>query len=119
VLQEDDKVLVASPSLVHPRAIDGEEPASAFPGQPVVREYWATFGANARWPLLRGRDLISGAADPDTQSIQPDGLLDPDPSYTPWPSALRISMILHDPGSNIEQGKLVQYVIELPKERFQ
>jgi type II secretory pathway pseudopilin PulG len=119
VLQEDDKVLVASPSLVHPRAIDGEEPASAFPGQPVVREYWATFGANARWPLLRGRDLISGAADPDTQSAGLDGRLDPDPSYTPWPSALRISMILHDPGSNIEQGKLVQYVIELPKERFQ
>jgi hypothetical protein len=119
VLSEGKKDAVAAPSLVHPRAIDGEEPASAFPGQPVVREYWATFGANSRWPLLRGRDLISGTADPDTQLAEFDGLLDPDPSYTPWPSALRISMILHDPGSNLEQGKLVQYVIALPKERFQ
>ncbi|HJO16541.1 MAG TPA: hypothetical protein QF800_06595, partial [Phycisphaerales bacterium] len=90
------------------------------PGDP--REYWALFGPNRRWPLMRELDIRQGNADPDNQSVPPDGfgdgLLDPDPSYTPWPSALRISMVLHDPETNLEHGKLVQFVIELPKERL-
>lgn len=118
VLQEADKWPVAAPSLVHPDAIDEEVTAGSFNNEPVVREYWATFGPNRRWPLQRGVDQFVGV-DASTGPNNPDGLLDPDPSYTPWPSALRISMILHDPASNLEQGKLVQFVIELPKERLQ
>ncbi len=118
VLPESEKWPVAAASLVHPTAIDEE--VAAFPGDP--REYWALFGPNRRWPLMRELDIRQGNADPDNQSVPPDGfgdgLLDPDPSYTPWPSALRISMVLHDPETNLEHGKLVQFVIELPKERL-
>ena len=109
------KDTIAAPSLVHPNAIDEE--ASGFSGEP--REYWALFGPNRRWPLMRSLDVSSGPADPDLQDSNSDGLLDPDPSYTPWPSALRISMVLHDPETNLEHGKLVQFIVELPKERLQ
>ncbi|MDP6891335.1 MAG: hypothetical protein QF471_08385 [Phycisphaerales bacterium] len=115
VLPEAMKWPIAAPSLVHPDAIDKE--ASGFPGEP--REYWALFGPNRRWPLMRTLDASSGPADPDEQESTADGLLDPDPSYTPWPSALRFSMVLHDPETNLEHGKLVQFIVELPKERLQ
>ncbi len=115
VLPEALKSAIAAPSLVHPNAIDEE--AAGFPGEP--REYWALFGPNRRWPLMRTLDVASGNADPDQQNSGSDGLLDPDPSYTPWPSALRISMVLHDSETNLEHGKLVQFIVELPKERLQ
>ena len=115
ILPEALKWPIAAPSLVHPNAIDEE--ASGFSGEP--REYWALFGPNRRWPLMRSLDVSSGPADPDLQNPVSDGLLDPDPSYTPWPSALRISMVLHDPETNLEHGKIVQFIVELPKERLQ
>ena len=35
--------------------------------------------------------------------------------YTPWPTALRITMQLHDPEKRIEEGKTLQLIVELPK----
>ena len=34
--------------------------------------------------------------------------------YTPWPSAIRITMVLHDPATKLEVGREVQFVINLP-----
>jgi hypothetical protein len=36
-------------------------------------------------------------------------------AYTPWPSALRITVVLHDPRATIETGREVQFVIRLPR----
>ena len=35
--------------------------------------------------------------------------------YTPWPTALRITMTLTDPAKRLEQGRTVQMILELPK----
>jgi len=38
-------------------------------------------------------------------------------SYTPWPTALRITMTLHDPEGRLENGREVQFVIDLPRQK--
>jgi hypothetical protein len=35
--------------------------------------------------------------------------------YTPWPSAIRITLRLHDPDGTLEAGRDVQFVLELPR----
>lgn len=35
--------------------------------------------------------------------------------YTPWPTALRVTMTLHDPEKRLEQGRTLQLIVELPK----
>ena len=35
-------------------------------------------------------------------------------AYTPWPSAIRITMVLHDPETKLEAGRQIQFVIDLP-----
>jgi hypothetical protein len=115
---DSDKPSVAAPALVHPNAVD-EEVAGFGPPGARVREYWAVFGPNRRWPLIEGRDQISGGGDPSSQGGNPDGTDDPDPSYTPWPAALRITMVLHDPAVNLESGKEIQFVVELSRDRLQ
>ncbi len=114
---QPNKPINAAPSLVHPAAVD-EEVAGFGPIGERVREYWAVFGPNRRWPLLEGRDEQWGGNNPpSTNGI--DGTDDPDPSYTPWPTALRITMVLHDPATNLEHGKEIQFVVELPRDRLQ
>lgn len=112
----DPAPTVASPALVdwwtsggdltdpfaHGTAIDEMVSESAFGSGPRVHQYWALFGPNHSWPLL-DRDLDG------------DGLRDPDPSFTPWPTALRFTMTLHDSGGVLEQGKVVQFVVPLPE----
>jgi prepilin-type N-terminal cleavage/methylation domain-containing protein len=34
--------------------------------------------------------------------------------YTPWPSAVRITLTLHDPDTRLEAGREVQFVLNLP-----
>ncbi len=71
-----------------------------------IRVYEAYFGYNASEPL-----------NPSTDPPEPWYLQDPDHwrNYTPWPSAIRVTMVLHDPASRLEQGREVQFVINLPK----
>lgn len=35
--------------------------------------------------------------------------------FTPWPTAIRITMTLHDPDKRLEQGRSVQLIVELPR----
>ncbi len=63
--------------------------------------YWAIFGYNQDAPLnpltLAPWTPASGVA------------------FTPWPSAIRITMVLHDSRTKLENGRVVQFVIDLPK----
>ena len=36
-------------------------------------------------------------------------------AYTPWPSAIRVTMTLHDPEGRLEGGREFQFVIDLPE----
>lgn len=46
--------------------------------------------------------------------VTPTGTV-PNPDFTPWPTALRITMTLHDPEKRLEQGRVVQLIVELPR----
>jgi hypothetical protein len=37
-------------------------------------------------------------------------------TYSPWPSAVRITMRLHDPGNVIAGGRIFQFIVPLPKQ---
>ncbi|MCH8823100.1 MAG: prepilin-type N-terminal cleavage/methylation domain-containing protein [Planctomycetes bacterium] len=50
-----------------------------------------------------------------SQALNNIGVVDSTLGYTPWPSAIRITMVLHDPKSKLENGRVVQFVINLPK----
>ncbi len=72
-------------------------------GDPVfvqsgVVVYEAIFGYNQDTPL-------------DFFTDEPDVSL----GYTPWPSAVRITMILHDRRTRLENGRRIQFVIDLPR----
>ena len=63
---------------------------------PELQVYEAFFGYNRDQPL---NDF---------------GIPDVDLGYTPWPSTIRITMVLHDPATKLEVGREVQFVINLP-----
>ena len=88
--------------LLNANAIDELDVEGSFGNAPVVREYWAIFGHNTHQPLM----------DEDRDS---NGMLDHDPSFTPWPTALRFTMTIHDPATNLEAGRTVQFVVALPR----
>lgn len=68
-----------------------------------IKIYTAVFGFNGDKQLFQ------------TMSMQVNGAADFRDDYTPWPTALRITMQLHDPEKRIEQGKALQLIVELPK----
>ncbi len=85
------------PDTVTGAAIQGTDPGGAI----VV--YEALFGYN------RSKTLVEDPLDP--QVGQPRA----DLGYTPWPSAIRITMVLHDAQSKMESGREVQFVFDLPR----
>jgi prepilin-type N-terminal cleavage/methylation domain-containing protein len=67
-----------------------------------AREYWALFGYN--------RDR------PRPWDTDDNGLADfADPQFTPWPTALRFTMHLHDADGNLINGHPYQFIVELPE----
>ena len=40
---------------------------------------------------------------------------DPTVGYTPWPSAIRITMVLRDTAGRLEHGREIQFVVDLPR----
>lgn len=65
---------------------------------PTLQVYEAIFGYNQTQPL-----------DPAT------GLPDIDMAYTPWPSAVRVTLTLHDVNTRLPNGRDVQFVLRLPQ----
>jgi type II secretory pathway pseudopilin PulG len=62
-----------------------------------IRIYEAIFGYN--------RD---SAFDEDGEAVLEVG-------YTPWPSAIRVTVVMHDPSGRIEAGREYQFIIDLPQ----
>jgi len=64
---------------------------------PTLQVYEAIFGYNQT-------QALNAAGNPDVNMI-----------YTPWPSAVRITLTLHDTNVRLPQGREVQFVLRLPK----
>lgn len=75
-----------------------------------MRDYWAIFGYNQAKPFNTDPVLASNGAPNPTYDL-PDQAL----GYTPFPSAIRVTMVLHDPEGRMEAGREFQFVIRLPK----
>jgi hypothetical protein len=72
-----------------------------------IKQYTALFGFNTDQPFIRdatGRVAFDFNGAPMYRT-----------DYTPWPSALRISMVLHDPDATIDGGRQVQFTVPLPE----
>ena len=89
-----------------------------------ISEYWAIFGYNANNPFgENGVDLVNDPAISAEFNSPPDGAdygsLSGDSTwrYTPWPSALRITMRLLDRDSRLGKGWTYQFVVDLPERR--
>ena len=78
---------------------------STFDPDTVPHEYWAVFGLNRDEPLLEANSNPASST-----YIQPF-----DNAYTPWPTALRFTMVIHDPDTRLENGQTVQFVVPLPE----
>ncbi len=74
------------------------------PNNSPVRVYEAIFGYNQTRALeFDGNpDFVDGTGDL---------------GYTPWPTALRVTMTLHDSSSRLTEGREVQFVIHIPQRR--
>jgi hypothetical protein len=70
---------------------------------PTLTDYWALFGYNQDQPIDPSTGLPWLPASPT--------------AYTPWPSAIRITMVLHDPQGKLESGREFQFIIDLPKRK--
>ncbi|MAJ46237.1 MAG: hypothetical protein CBC35_02875 [Planctomycetes bacterium TMED75] len=96
---------------------------TASDGTPQIRRYGAVFGFNQKGGILRklnGAPFTYGNGIPvfGDEEFQPtpggDGRVFT--TYTPWPSAIRISMRLHDSNDRIDGARDVQFVITLPRQ---
>ena len=73
-----------------------------------VQVYQAVFGFNQTQPFMDDNGW------PSPTGCIPDDV-NHDFGYTPWPSAIRVTMTLHDPDIRLEGGRTVQFVIPLPR----
>jgi hypothetical protein len=72
----------------------------------TVRQYKAYFGYNRTQPL----DVFDADGDND---FDEGGLVES--GFTPWPTAIRITMTLHDPEGRLASGRVFQFVVDLPR----
>lgn len=70
------------------------------------------FGFNQDKPFL---NPITGLPDASTGVLPGSQSEFVQQAYTPWPSALRITMRLHDPDAKLEGGRKVQFIVRLPE----
>ena len=62
----------------------------------IVEQYTAIFGYN------------------ETDALDDTGFPNHELGFTPWPNAIRITLVLHDSKGKLSQGRTVQFVIDLP-----
>ncbi len=101
-------------------SIEGPAGAQVLPvtggGIPTQRAwcYTSVFGFNAMEPTYR----VRSNQNPVTGAViagQPTDWVVPRLDYTPRPSAVRITMTLHDPDRRIDGGREFTFVIDLPE----
>jgi prepilin-type N-terminal cleavage/methylation domain-containing protein len=99
--------------------IEYGEGAGCAPGQ-RLRRYGAVFGFNGENAILRkptGQPYVLDENTPGLGSrIVGSETNDRGVStYTPWPTAVRISFRLHDSEARLEGGRLFEFIIPLPR----
>ena len=102
---DSDIVAVATPPIDCARiegvnAISNPQDTSSI--QYSVYTYQAIFGPNGDKPYREAK--FPGGSE---RVLRTD--------YTPWPTALRFTITLHDPKLALSQGRVFQFVVELPK----
>ena len=70
-----------------------------------VYVYQAIFGPNGEEPVTNGARQTRD----ETVSVR-----EMRNDYTPWPTALRFTMTLHDPNLALSSGRTFQFVVDLP-----
>ena len=88
--------------LFVPVVFPAEPNFGGFGGQSDYKEYWAIFGYNH-----------DGAFKVNDEHEDEAGLIRED--FVPWPTALRITMVLNDRQKNLEGGRIFQFIVELPE----
>ena len=90
---------------VYPQSIEGAVPVDVVAigsgSNAQVRTYQAAFGFN------RNRPFTSVGSGPEGRWMSPDL------AYTPLPSAIRVTLVLHDPRGTITEGRTFQFTIPL------
>lgn len=90
---------------VYPQAIEGALPIDVIPigsgANAQVRTYQAAFGFN------RDRAFTTVGSGPEGRWMSPDL------AYTPLPSAIRVTLVLHDARGTIAEGRTFQFTIPL------
>jgi hypothetical protein len=81
----------------------GASPAvtTPFPGQSGIRVYSAVFGFNQDEACV----------------VTPDGTVVLRDDFTPWPTQIRVTAVIHDPRLVLDRGREVQFVLDVPKRR--
>ena len=73
------------------QALNGDEPFILDgEGNPLKLSSLPNGGVGGLWPMYRS-------------------------DYTPWPSALRVTAVVHDSKDVIENGRVVQFTVPLPR----
>jgi prepilin-type N-terminal cleavage/methylation domain-containing protein len=111
------------PTIIEPTFSFGDghpvAPVPTFDGSTgKLHEYWAMFGYNANTPFFENEiDFLNDNVNADTD--MDDGLSPGNPTwrYTPWPSALRITMRLLDRDNRLGAGWTYQFVVDLPEQK--
>ncbi|MCH2147177.1 MAG: type II secretion system GspH family protein [Phycisphaerales bacterium] len=85
-----------------------------------VSEYWAIFGYNGNDPFYENDLDFLNDTSPDSGPLagggMDDGVQPGDTTwrYTPWPSALRITVRLNDQDQRLGSGWTYQFVVDMP-----
>lgn len=100
-------------TTIWPGDIDGmpQVPYTTTNGEPLMCYYEALFGYNQTQPLHPNGNPWNPLW------IAPGSYVPTPASYTPWPSAIRVTVTLHDPLNRLEAGREFQFVVELPRRR--
>lgn len=118
-----DSGLIGQPVYAAVNNVDNNN-IEVFPAEDDgVLRYGAVFGYNRDRSYLRGGDdrpIAIGDTLVFADTLGTDGV-DPNDqtfvnTYSPWPTALRITMRLHDPGNVIPGGRVFQFIVPLPKQ---
>ncbi|MCA9289771.1 MAG: prepilin-type N-terminal cleavage/methylation domain-containing protein [Phycisphaerales bacterium] len=104
-------------SLTSQLDLDQNDPDGLrFPGAPAIPPYNTEFdGSPTSDPGIESQFTFQGV-DVYSAAFFPSALL-PSNRKTPWPSALRITMTLHDTKDRLTNGRTVQFVVDLPQPR--
>jgi prepilin-type N-terminal cleavage/methylation domain-containing protein len=81
-----------------------EIPEVGPPGDPRVRTYQAAFGYNREQAFIETGPGAAGR------------WMSPDLAYTPLPTAIRITMTLHDSRGTLQEGRTFQFIVPLAEQ---